>query len=256
MATNSAKTLFDLPVEDILVDNVGKYLDLGDIYKFGKCSKDCKVLANSMAAKISCLHLKDDFNFYDVPEAQLPDFMSWISQNCRHLKIIFITNFTHAWPHNHFLIELLNNNDELLSFRACSLLEDITHTGNIPLFPLATRKNLKELVLMRFNFDDNFLIKFTENNNQLRRIIFNSSMGFSEKVLLEFLKMQPHLEHIDLRGCDIIISDIDSFISVIKNACPKLGLLEISDIKGVTTADISRIKEKLAKDQDNHFRLV
>lgn len=234
MASTSPKTLFDLPLEDILVDNVGKYLVLEDIYMFGKCSKDCKVLANAMAAAKSYL-LLNDFEFFDIPDTQLTDFMSWVSQNCRHLRKIMV--FTHAVQHNQFLTELLNNNPQLESFCAGSF-ED-SGTRIIPLLTLATRKKITELTLVHIFVDNEFLIKLTENNNQLRRINFSWSTGFSEDVLLKLLEKQPHLEHINLKHCDIYFSDIDSFLSAIRNTCPKLEMLDIANVKGVTKADIS-----------------
>ncbi|XP_055697086.1 F-box/LRR-repeat protein 15-like [Phlebotomus papatasi] len=242
MASASPKTLFDLPLEDILVDNVGKYLDLGDIYRFGKCSKVCKVLADSMAATKTEFILINKCATYNILETQFSDFISYIVEKCRQLK--YITIFTYVWTYKNFLIELLKNNPQVEIFCALNC-ENQKHKDALPLVQLTTQKKLKNLVLMRFNLDDNFLIKLSENNNQLREVNFSHCTGFSEDALLKFLEKQPHLGYIDLTSCDI--TDSDSLLSVIRNTCSKLEILEITGIKGVTKDDISKIKENCPK---------
>ncbi|XP_055708359.1 uncharacterized protein LOC129804786 [Phlebotomus papatasi] len=248
MASANPKTLFDIPIEDILVDNVGQYLRLKDIYNLRMCSKDCEIIADSMAAAKSFLRVPFDF---PCCERKPPsgDVLSWILQNCRRLKTIELGLSINWWRLKmnwlkDFISELLINNPQLESFSSFSYKTLSTEL----VLPLATHcKKLKQLSLHGYDFHGDFLCKLAEHNNQLREVDFSWSILPSDDDFPDFFKKQPHLEYIDLKG--ICITRLNAtLLTTIGNGCPKVKTLNIQHVEGgVNKAKLKEIKEKCPK---------
>lgn len=240
MAGVNPKTLLDLPMEDILIDNVGKYLNFVDIYNLRKCSKHFEAAADAMAAKKSAFILSEDHasNFFiRSSDEQFNDFTSWVVQRRRPLHFYKIIDFVLYKPeHDYFLCKLLLfNHAPIESFSARSLLP----MPSLGIHQLAIHDfmcdKLTYLSLDCFKIVNNFLNALAYNNKQLREVRF-LECEFSERALRKFLKKQPRLERIDLTGS--VIYEKELFFTVIKKNLPKLKSVIILDVKGVTERDI------------------
>uniref|UniRef100_A0A1L8D7D7 F-box domain-containing protein n=1 Tax=Nyssomyia neivai TaxID=330878 RepID=A0A1L8D7D7_9DIPT len=182
-------TIFDLPVEDVLVTYIGKYLCWQDLLNFAKCSRECREIASMLFAKIEKISWSAKIDLQRTPQHQqleiLSDLMNYLSNYAKNLKTIEIDWDTRSCPAD-------------ISFAE---LKEITLKG-LQLISMNC-KNLENLIIPYVDVDDDFLVKFKENNNQLRNLDISTSNRISESILEEFFRNQPHLIKIYLDLLDI-----------------------------------------------------
>ncbi|XP_055684737.1 F-box/LRR-repeat protein 15-like isoform X1 [Lutzomyia longipalpis] len=225
-------TLLDLPVEDILVTHIAKYLNWWDLFAFRRCSRSCKGIAERMLAAGLW-----DLKIYQWAHPKAPYRI--IFENCTRLRRISFS--TLYWLTDERFRVLLSNNPFLedVCLIVCVVLRS---KGFLALAEHSA--NLRRLTLSHCYFNDDFLRALNENNNQLLKVDFSYSQRFSRGGLQEFFKKQPHLEDINLRG---VRCNIRSSLSVIMRNCPNLHTLDIKGCRGVHEDDVLELAKKCPK---------
>uniref|UniRef100_A0A1L8DBA1 F-box domain-containing protein n=1 Tax=Nyssomyia neivai TaxID=330878 RepID=A0A1L8DBA1_9DIPT len=209
----SETTIFDIPVQDIMVDRLAKYLRWEDLVNLRNCSRGARELADCMfngLTKIQIIHYTGCVKCpFDV-----------ILQYCRKLRKIYLSNL--AWLTDDLLVELLCRNPHLEFFHI-SLCTNITATGMIP---LATHsKKLQFLFVPHMNFGDEFLNVFNQHNNQLQRIDLAWNERLTGQCLEKFFQNQPNLKKIRLT---YVKADVSMSLVTIAKVCRKLYYMDIS----------------------------
>lgn len=212
------RSIFDLPVEDIVITHIAKYLTLVDIFNFRTCSRDCRDLANKMLAG------RDEVALTQVTEMCGEMSFRVIVQNCRKLKK-FRLHFL-SWLTDELLIEFLQNNPllEMVEFYYC---QNVTCEG---LRPLVSCKNIVSLWLALMKCDDKMLQDISLHNNNLVEVNLSSVWKVSAECLMEFFKNQPQLQVIFM-PC---LEDGQKVVQTIIEHCPNLRNLCIIDCEPVT----------------------
>ncbi|XP_055694964.1 uncharacterized protein LOC129796867 [Lutzomyia longipalpis] len=214
-----SRSLLDLPVAEILVDHVAPYLTREDLTTFRTCSRKCKELADQMFAGIRKLVLRSS------DKGPIP----LILQTCRQLREIYFYGMTLSNDQVH---QLMSNN-RLLESVAIDWCERITSRG---LVPLVACKKIKNLVLIRMNIHDEFLIEFANNNKKLKSVSFCECYNFSVEALQHFFRNEPELEVINLTYSNI---DISPVLTTISQTCFNLKVI---DFRGSIIRDRNVLK--------------
>ncbi|XP_055678246.1 F-box/LRR-repeat protein 15-like [Lutzomyia longipalpis] len=206
-------TIFDIPVQDIMVDRIAKFLRWEDLVNLRCCSRSAQELADRLFEGLSKLQI---IHYTGCLKGPFP----FIFRTCRKLRKIYLSNL--AWLTNELLVELLCNNPNLEFFHI-SLCPKITATG---LLPLATHnKKLLFLFMPHMNFDDEFLNLFNQHNHQLLRVDFAWNKKITGPCLQTFFENQPNLTKIRLT---YVKADISTCLQTIAKVCRKLYYMDIS----------------------------
>uniref|UniRef100_A0A1B0D7N1 Uncharacterized protein n=1 Tax=Phlebotomus papatasi TaxID=29031 RepID=A0A1B0D7N1_PHLPP len=215
-----AKTLFDLPVEDIMVTHVAKYLDIGDLFALRMCSEYCKVLADQMLGGIEFANL--DFSRWKrlKPDASVQNMLSLISTNSRCLRKLIICRIEGLAEDVFF--NFLDNNANLreIEISYCTI-EPITPIAKLPTF--VNCKNIIKLTINRSKGFVNFLDILCKHNNHLLEIDFESMNHTDDKILKTFLEKQPHMENITFAVCSMTYAR--EILQTIAETCQDLKYL-------------------------------
>ncbi|XP_055681175.1 F-box/LRR-repeat protein 15-like [Lutzomyia longipalpis] len=225
----SSRTIFDLPVEDIVVPHIGKYLTLRDLLTFRKASVACEYLADAILGRRTKL---------TIPPWMTAEHFEVITETCHRVRKVVLDGLD--WLTDRLLAKFLQNNP---------LLEDVTidsccGISSRGLRPLAMSRELRVLSVPKIKFCDDFLQRLGRHNRRLRKVDFSNVCRFSPKYLQSFLETQPCLTVIDLRGARM---DIHSSLFTIPQVCRDLEGLYIDGCFGVTEAAILNIVNKCPK---------
>lgn len=206
-------TIFDIPVQDIMIDRIAKYLRWEDLVNLRCCSRDARDLADAMFQGLTKLQIIHYTNSHNGP-------FPFIFRTCHKLRKIYLSNL--AWLTDDLLVELLHNNPHL-EFVHISLCTRITARG---LIPLATHnKKLLFLFMPHMNFGDDFLNVFNEHNKQLLRVDFAWNKKLTGPCLQTFFENQPNLTKIRLT---YVKADISACLVTISKVCRKLYYIDVS----------------------------
>lgn len=226
---NPVVTIFDLPVEDIVVPSIiTKYLSIRDLFAFRACSLASQDLVDYVLGKLPAITITSwltDENFFVITE------------KCWKVRKIVLEGLD--WLTDRMLAKFLHNNPNLeeLTINSCFR---ITSRGLRPL--ASTCRNLSVLNVPRIKFCDDFLVKIGRCNRRLRKVDFTNVRRFSPKHLQNFLQTQECLTVLDLRGAR---ADIHASLYVISQTCQELEGLFIDGCFGVTEAAILYVTQKI-----------
>lgn len=223
----TAKTLFDLPVEDIMVMNVAKYLDIEDLFALRKCSEYCEVLADQMLGglKFAVLDFQRWKRLKPNTDKSVQDILILISTNSRCLRELIFNNIK-SLPEV-VLFNFLDKNSNLRQI-------EISHCTIKPSKPfallptLAQCKNIIKLTIERSNGYFNFLNILCKHNNHV--LEFNCTMctvmdSRDVQILKTFFEKQPHMESITFALSSVTKTYFREILQTIAETCRGLKYL-------------------------------
>ncbi|XP_055695909.1 uncharacterized protein LOC129797411 [Lutzomyia longipalpis] len=220
-------TFFDLPLYDVVVTVIAKYLSWYDLYSFSLCSKRCKDIADCMLAKGL-----DRVTIYGDGKYNLSPYRT-IIQNSMRLRSVVLQHMDKL--NNDICQKFLTNNLYLEEVKMYSC-QAISSDG---LLPLRSCTNLKKLSLSRMPIDQKFFKAFNEINKNLVEVNI-TDLNINAEELREFLAHQPHLEKITIALRD---TNIKPCLVELPNLCPKLKYLDIHN--AYYTSDVHDILKNL-----------